>query len=278
MRGKRKRLLSALVYLFLCLYAVFTLLPIYWVFVTSVKPAAEVESFPPTLLPHTFSLEHYEFVFMKTRVVRGILNSLLVTLAVTAISLVSASLAGYALARFHFPGKGVISAAVLGLYLIPPVVNVIPLFLLLRSLRLLNTLWALILAYQGLVLPLLTFLLRNYFEGIPKELEESALVDGCTRLGALLRVTLPLSVPGLSTAAIFAFIFSWNEFIFALLLIFSDELKTFQLTLMEFVKLYRIDWGALTAAMVIGMAPVLFFLVIAQRYLIAGLLGGAIKR
>jgi len=157
-------------------------------------------------------------------------------------------------------------------------VNVIPLFLLLRSLRLLNTLWALILAYQGLVLPLLTFLLRNYFEGIPKELEESALVDGCTRLGALLRVTLPLSVPGLSTAAIFAFIFSWNEFIFALLLIFSDELKTFQLTLMEFVKLYRIDWGALTAAMVIGMAPVLFFLVIAQRYLIAGLLGGAIKR
>jgi len=117
-----------------------------------------------------------------------------------------------------------------------------------------------------------------YFESIPRELEESALVDGCTRLGALRRVTLPLSMPGLATAAIFAFILSWNEFIFALLFLFSDELKTFQLTLMEFVKLHRIDWGALTAAMVIGMAPVLFFLVVAQRYLIADLLGGAIKR
>lgn len=278
MKRKRKHIFSVFVYLFLCLYTVFTLLPIYWVFVTSVKPSTEVESFPPTLLPHTFSLEHYEFVFMKTRVVRGILNSLLVTLAVTVISLISASMAGYALARFRFPGKNALSATILGLYLIPPVVNVIPLFLLLRTLHLLNTLWALILAYQALVLPLLTFLLRNYFEGIPRELEESALVDGCTRLGALWRVTLPLSVPGLATAAIFAFIFSWNEFIFALLLLFSDELKTFQLTLMEFVKLYRIDWGALTAAMVIGMAPVLFFLVVAQRYLIAGLLGGAIKR
>ena len=278
MRKKHAPFIKALVYLFLSLYAIFTLLPIYWVFVTSVKPATEVESFPPTLIPHSFSLEHYEFVFMKTRVVRGILNSLLVTLAVTAISLISASMAGYALARFRFPGKGPISATILGLYLIPPVVNVIPLFLLFRALHLLNTLWALILAYQSLVLPLLTFLLRNYFEGIPKELEESALVDGCTRLGALWRVTLPLSVPGLATAAIFAFIFSWNEFIFALLLLFSDELKTFQLTLMDFVKLYRIDWGALTAAMVIGMVPVLFFLVVAQRYLIAGLLGGAIKR
>jgi len=211
-KRKRKHIFSVFVYLFLCLYTVFTLLPIYWVFVTSVKPSTEVESFPPTLLPHTFSLEHYEFVFMKTRVVRGILNSLLVTLAVTVISLISASMAGYALARFRFPGKNALSATILGLYLIPPVVNVIPLFLLLRTLHLLNTLWALILAYQALVLPLLTFLLRNYFEGIPRELEESALVDGCTRLGALWRVTLPLSVPGLATAAIFAFIFSWNEF------------------------------------------------------------------
>ena len=277
-RRHRAALRKSFVYTFLIFYAIFTLLPIYWVFVTSVKPSSEVESFPPTLLPHAFSLEHYKFVFLKTRVVRGIVNSLLVTLAVTGISLVSASMAGYSLARFRFPGKNALSAAILGLYLIPPVVNVIPLFLLLRTLGLLNTLWALILAYQALVLPLLTFLLRNYFESVPQELEESALVDGCTRLGALWRVTLPLSIPGLATAAIFAFIFSWNEFIFALLFLFSDELKTFQLTLMEFVKLYRIDWGALTAAMVIGMAPVIFFLIVAQRYLIAGLLGGAIKR
>ncbi len=273
-----KKLSKLFIYGFLVFYAVFTLMPIYWVFVTSIKPASEVTSFPPTLIPHHFSLEHYVFVFTKTRVVQGIKNSLIVTLAVTGISLIAASMAGYALARFRFPGKGAVSAAILGLYLIPPVVNVIPLFLLVRTMHLLNTLWSLILVYQGLVLPLLTFLLRNYFASIPRALEESALIDGCTRIGALWRITLPLSIPGLATAAIFAFIFSWNEFIFALLFLYSDKLKTFQITLMEFVKLYRIDWGALTAAMVIGMVPVLAFLVIAQRYLIAGLLGGAVKR
>ncbi len=273
-----KKLYKLFIYGFLVFYAAFTLLPIYWVFVTSIKPASEVANFPPTLVPHHFSLEHYVFVFTKTQVVQGIKNSLLVTLAVTALSLIAASMAGYALARFRFRGKGLVSAGILGLYLIPPVVNIIPLFLLVRTLHLLNTLWSLILVYQGLVLPLLTFMLRNYFASIPRALEESALIDGCTRLGALRRITLPLSIPGLATAAIFAFIFSWNEFIFALLFLYSDRLKTFQITLMEFVKLYRIDWGALTAAMVIGMIPVLAFLVIAQRYLIAGLLGGAVKR
>jgi len=149
--------------------------------------------------------------------------------------------------------------------------------LLFNKLGLLNSRIGLVLAYQSLVLPLLTFLLRNHFDGIPTEIEEAALLDGCTRLGVLRRVTLPLALPGLATAAIFAFILAWNEFVLALILILSDDLKTIQLVIMEFVKLYRIDWGALTAAMVVGMAPVLLFLIVAQRYLLAGLLGGATK-
>lgn len=273
----RKRLLSFAIYFFLVLYLAFSLLPIYWTFVTSVKPAKEVESFPPTLLPSSFSLEHFKYVLARTRVPRGILNSLIVTIAVTFISLIAASLAGYALARFRFPGKGAFTMTILALYLIPPMINIIPLFLMFNSLGLLNSFQGLILAYQALTLPLCTFLLRNYFEGLPAELEEAAMVDGCTRLGALWRVALPLARPGLATAAVFAFIQSWNEFIFALQFLRSDQLKTIQLTIMEFVKIYRIDWGPLTAAMVIGMIPILLFVILAQRYLMAGLLGGAMK-
>ncbi|MCD6254292.1 MAG: carbohydrate ABC transporter permease [Thermotogae bacterium] len=269
--------LDLLVYIFLALYTLFTLVPIYWVFTTSVKSSEEVVQFPPSLLPKMVSFDHYHFVFTKTKLGRGILNSLIVSGLTTLIALIVASLAGYAFSRFRFRGKQLLIGSVLGLYLIPPLINVIPLFLLFNKLGLLNTYWGLVLAYQALVLPLVTFLLRNYFDGIPIEIEEAALIDGCTRLGVLWRVTLPLALPGISTAAIFSFILSWNEFVLALNFLFKDDLKTVQLVIMEFVKLHRIDWGALTAAMVVGMIPVLLFLVIAQRYLIAGLLGGATK-
>ncbi len=273
----KKYLVNSMVVSFLIIYTLFTLFPIYWVFTTSIKSSKELVSFPPSLIPKSISFEHYKFVFTKTNLLRGIVNSLIISGLTTFISLVLASLAGYAFSRFNFRGKKVILATILGLYLIPPLINVIPLFLMFNKLGLLNSRLGLVLAYQAMTLPLATFLLRNYFDGIPVEIEEAALMDGCTRLEALRRVVLPLAVPGLSVAAIFSFIISWNEFVLALNFLFSDSLKTVQLVIMGFVKLYRIDWGALTAAMVIGMIPVLIFLIVAQRYLIAGLLGGSTK-
>ncbi len=265
------------VYGFLLAYLLFTIVPVYWVFATSFKPAQEVMSFPPTLLPHRLSLENYVAVFTQTRLARGVVNSLIVSSSATLLALFIATLAAYAFTRFRFRGKGVLMGTVLGLYLIPPLIGIIPLFLLFSKLGLLNNLFGLALAYQSLVLPLLTFMLKNYFEGIPVEVEEAAMIDGCSRVGVLRWVTLPLALPGLATAAIFAFIFSWNEFVMALTLLLREDLKTVQLVIMEFVKLHRIEWGQLTAAMVVGMAPVLLFIVFAQRYLIAGLLGGATK-
>lgn len=273
----KKYLVNSMVVSFLIIYTLFTLFPIYWVFTTSIKSSKELVSFPPSLIPKSISFEHYKFVFTKTNLLRGIVNSLIISGLTTFISLVLASLAGYAFSRFNFRGKKVILATILGLYLIPPLINVIPLFLMFNKLGLLNSRLGLVSAYQAMTLPLATFLLRNYFDGIPVEIEEAALMDGCTRLEALRRVVLPLAVPGLSVAAIFSFIISWNEFVLALNFLFSDSLKTVQLVIMGFVKLYRIDWGALTAAMVIGMIPVLIFLIVAQRYLIAGLLGGSTK-
>lgn len=276
-KGVKRYLISSIVLVFLIAYALFTLVPIYWVFTTSIKSSKELVSFPPSLIPKSVSFEHYKFVFTKTKLLRGIVNSLIISGLTTFISLVLASLAGYAFSRFNFRGKKIILATILGLYLIPPLINVIPLFLMFNKLGLLNSRLGLVIAYQAMTLPLSTFLLRNYFDGIPVEIEEAALMDGCTRLEALRRVVLPLAVPGLSVAAIFSFIISWNEFVLALNFLFSDSLKTVQLVIMGFVKLYRIDWGALTAAMVIGMIPVLIFLIVAQRYLISGLLGGSTK-
>ena len=276
-KGVKRYLISSIVLVFLIAYALFTLVPIYWVFTTSIKSSKELVSFPPSLIPKSVSFEHYKFVFTKTKLLRGIINSLISSGLTTFISLVLASLAGYAFSRFNFRGKKIILATILGLYLIPPLINVIPLFLMFNKLGLLNSRLGLVIAYQAMTLPLSTFLLRNYFDGIPVEIEEAALMDGCTRLEALRRVVLPLAVPGLSVAAIFSFIISWNEFVLALNFLFSDSLKTVQLVIMGFVKLYRIDWGALTAAMVIGMIPVLIFLIVAQRYLISGLLGGSTK-
>ncbi len=276
-KGVKRYLISSIVLVFLIAYALFTLVPIYWVFTTSIKSSKELVSFPPSLIPKSVSFEHYKFVFTKTKLLRGIINSLIISGLTTFISLVLASLAGYAFSRFNFRGKKIILATILGLYLIPPLINVIPLFLMFNKLGLLNSRLGLVIAYQAMTLPLSTFLLRNYFDGIPVEIEEAALMDGCTRLEALRRVVLPLAVPGLSVAAIFSFIISWNEFVLALNFLFSDSLKTVQLVIMGFVKLYRIDWGALTAAMVIGMIPVLIFLIVAQRYLISGLLGGSTK-
>ena len=277
MRRKRKILIDSIVVAFLIIYTLFTLVPIYWVFTTSIKSSKELVSFPPSLIPKSISFEHYRFVFTKTRLLSGIMNSLIISGSTTLISLILASLAGYAFSRFEFRGKSPIFGTVLGLYLMPPLINVIPLFLMFNKLGLLNSRFGLVVAYQALTLPLATFLLRNYFDGIPVSLEEAAMIDGCTRLEAFRRVVLPLAMPGIAVAAIFSFIISWNEFVLAMNFLFSDELKTVQLVIMGFVKLYRIDWGALTAAMVIGMIPVLIFLIVAQRYLIAGLLGGATK-
>jgi len=265
------------IYGFLIGYLLFTVVPIYWVFATSFKPSTEVMSFPPTLLPHTLSLENYVAVFTQTHLGRGVVNSLIVSLVTTALALFIAALAAYSFTRFRFRGKYFLLNTVLGLYLIPPLIGIIPLFLLFNKLGLLNNLFGLALAYQSLVLPLLTFMLRNYFEGIPVEIEEAAMIDGCSQLEVLRRITLPLAVPGLATAAIFAFIFSWNEFVIALTLLLREDLKTVQLVIMEFVKLHRIEWGQLTAAMVVGMVPVLIVIIFAQRYLISGLLGGATK-
>ncbi|MFQ5941593.1 MAG: carbohydrate ABC transporter permease, partial [Nitrososphaerales archaeon] len=184
----------SLIYLIIAVYLFITLAPLLWVLSTSFKPNEEAISFPPKFLPEDPTFNNYLFVLTDPGLVLSLVNSFIVSIGSTALSVAVSALAGYAFARFEFKGKNVIMSLILGIFMIPVVINIIPLYIMLANIGLLNSLVALILTFQILIIPLNIFLLKNYFETIPQELEEAALIDGCSRLGALRRIIMPLSM------------------------------------------------------------------------------------
>jgi ABC-type glycerol-3-phosphate transport system permease component len=195
----------------------------------------------------------------------------------TALSVVVSALAGYAFARFEFNGKNLIMSIILGLFMIPVVINIIPLYIMLSNIGMLNSPISLIFTFQILIIPLNILLLKNYFQTIPKELEEAALIDGCSRLGVLKRITIPLSIPGFAIAAVLSFRFSWNEFILPLVLANRSDSMVFQVALYQFISIYRIQWGYLTAGITLAIIPVLVLMLSFQKQMIKGLTIGAIR-
>jgi ABC-type glycerol-3-phosphate transport system permease component len=193
------------------------------------------------------------------------------------LSVVVSALGGYAFARFEFKAKNLIMSVILGLFMIPVVINIIPLYTMLSAAGMLNSSLALILTFQILIIPLNILLLKNYFETIPKDLEESALIDGCSRFGVLRRITIPLSMPGFAIAAVLAFRFSWNEFILPIVLANRPDSMVFQVALYQFISLYRIEWGYLTAGITLAIIPVLVLMLVFQKQMIRGLTLGAIR-
>jgi multiple sugar transport system permease protein len=267
----------SLIYFILAVYLFITLAPLIWVISTSFKPNQEAISFPPKFLPVSPTLENYLFVLMDPKLVLSLTNSLLVSVGSTALSVAVSALGGYAFARYDFKGKNLIMSIILGLFMIPVVINIIPLYIMLANVGLLNSLVALVLTFQILIIPLNIFLLKNYFESLPKELEEAALIDGCSKLGALWRITVPMSLPGFLIAAILSFRFSWNEFILPVVLSNRPDSMVFQVALYQFISLYRIDWGYLTAGINIALIPVVVLMLIFQKKMIRGLTLGAVR-
>lgn len=267
----------SLIYSVIAVYLFITLAPLMWVLSTSFKPNQEAISFPPKFLPDNPTLENYLFVLTDPKLVLSLANSLLVSLVSTALSVTVSALGGYAFARYEFKGKNLMMSIILGLFMIPVVINIIPLYIMLANVGLLNSLLALVLTFQILIIPLNIFLLKNYFESLPKELEEAALIDGCSRLGALVRVTIPMSLPGFLIAAILSFRFSWNEFILPVVLSNKPDSMIFQVALYQFISLYRIDWGYLTAGINIALIPVVVLMLIFQKKMIRGLTLGAVR-
>jgi multiple sugar transport system permease protein len=255
------------------------LLPVYWMVTISLK--AEVDQFavPPIWFAFQPTWEHYYDTFFVRPFGKYLLTSTIVAGASTALALLVGTLAAYSLARFRLPRNlpERLSLWIISTRMFPPIVTIIPLFLMMRDLRLLNTIPALIIVYTGFNLPFVVWMMRGFFEELPRELEEAALVDGDSRLGALVRVMLPLAAPGLAATAIFCLIICWNEFLFALILTQTEASITLPVGMAGRVTQYEIQWGAMSAAGVVAMIPILVFAMAVQRYLVRGLSLGAVK-
>ena len=266
-----------LIYAVIAIYLFITLAPLMWVLSTSFKPNEEAISFPPKFLPERPTLDNYLFVFTDPKLVLSLFNSLMVSLASTGLSVAVCALGGYAFARFEFKGKSLLMTTILGLFMIPLVINIIPLYIMLSNIGLLNSLIALVLTFQIIIIPLNIFLLKNYFQTIPRELEEAALIDGCSKIRAFWHVIVPISMPGFIIAAILSFRFSWNEFVLPIVLSNKPDVMVFQVALYQFISLYRIDWGVLTAGINIALIPIVVLMLFFQKRMIKGMTLGAVR-
>jgi len=244
---------------------------------SSVKSARELYAVPPTWLPHSPTLESYRKVLFDSNVPRYFLNSVVISLGSTGLALGLAIFASYGFARFEFAGKRASQAFVLVAQLLPTSAIIVPLFITLRLLGLVNTYLGLILVYMILTLPLSVWMLTSYFRAIPVELEEAAIIDGASRTAVLFRVTLPLSLPGVVAVIVYAFVTTWNEFIFALVFAQDSRVKTLPIGIAEFTGEFNTDWGAVMAASLVMTLPIVLLFFGMQRLFVGGLTAGAVK-
>ncbi|HQV29772.1 MAG TPA: carbohydrate ABC transporter permease [Thermoflexales bacterium] len=261
----------------LAVYVLVVSFPFYYMVLTSLRTQKDVYNKEGMLTPVNLILDNYGIVLGSTNMTTWVTNSVFVGVASSAIALVIGTLAAYSLARLRFFGSNALARSVLFMYLVPSSLLFIPLYLIIANLGLLNSLWALILTYQTFNVPFCTWMLLGYFRTIPMELEDAARIDGCSRLGVLGRIILPLSAPGLVTAFIFSFTNSWNEFLYAAVMATRSELKTIPVGLYSFQIADILLWGQLMAAAILATAPVLVLYMLVQRFVVQGLTAGSVK-
>jgi multiple sugar transport system permease protein/raffinose/stachyose/melibiose transport system permease protein len=260
--------------LLLCAVCLF---PFAWMALSSIKKVNELYTVPPVWLPNEPTLLNYGTVLFESNIPRYFLNSVIISGGSTALALVLAVFASYGFARFNFRGKPLLQSFVLIGQLLPTAAIIVPLFITLRVLGLVNTYWGLILVYMIITLPLSVWMLTSYFKAIPAELEEAAIIDGASRLGVLFRITLPLSLPGLVAVVVYAFVTTWNEFIFALCFATDSTVKTLPIGLAEFSTEFNTDWGGVMAASMVMTVPIALLFLLFQRLFVGGLTAGATK-
>jgi multiple sugar transport system permease protein len=265
------------VHLTSAILVLFTLFPIYLLVVSSLKGPEELFSFGTTYWPQVPTFENYVRVFTETRLISLYVNSLLAAGAASLVTMVLVVFAGFAMARFDFSGRTIIIALFLLAQVVPQVVMLIPVFSMFNALALVDTRLGLVIVYVAMLLPFSVMMMRGFFLDIPVELEEAAMLDGCSRLSALLRVVLPAALPGLVATTIYGFINSWNELLFAVILISSPRLQTLPIGLMGMMDGGRMEYGMLLAVAVLALLPSLALFGWIQRYLTSGLAAGAIK-
>lgn len=273
----QNRIVHWMVLLGVALVLLVVLFPIYWMLLTGIKPKSELYLPEPTLWTTNPTLDNIRSLFDRTPFLTQLRNSLFVATTTTTISIVVSSLAGYSLSRLHYPGRDFFGSAIFFIYLIPGMMTLIPLYVFLSRLGLLNTLYSLILAYLASSIPFAIWVLKGYFTTIPVEMEDAALVDGCTRLQALYKVILPLAAPGIVACAIFAFTLAWNEYLLAMLFNNNSDLWTLPVGLAGLVYGDVFLWGEIMIGAFLMSLPVLVLYVLAQRFVVTGLTAGAVK-
>jgi N,N'-diacetylchitobiose transport system permease protein len=252
--------------------------PVYWMVSTAFKPDDEINSLTPTWLPLGPTLDHFRDAMNRPYFWDGVKNSLIIVCVAVALSMVLAFLAAVALAKFRFTGRKVFIVLMIGIQMLPQAGLIIPLYVVLARYHQVNALTGVIVTYMTFVLPFSVWTLRGFLLGIPRELEEAAMVDGSTRLGAFVRILLPLVAPGLVATSVFAFITSWNEYIFARILLSDQSKQTATVWLSYFYGTSRhTDWGGLMAGSTLIAIPVVIFFLLVQRKIAFGLTAGAVK-
>jgi multiple sugar transport system permease protein len=270
----------------LALYLVYTLLPIAWLFLSTIQTQASLLTLPPRIIPSEVTLRNYVDVFQpaafgensgQSTFLLALRNSVIVSLGTTAVALVFGTLAAYAFARFNIPQKRTLLLIVLGSQLLPAVSLIIPLFRMFKYAELLDTLAALILAYSTFSIPFVVWIMAGYFQSVPIELEEAARIDGATRFQSFVRVALPLAAPGLGATAIFTLLNAWDEFFFALIFSSTYAAKTLPVAIAEFIGRHSVNWGMLVTGGFIASLPPIVLSLVFYRYIVSGLSAGGLK-
>ncbi len=253
------------------------LFPLYWMVITSFKNPKEINLLQPTFFPKDPSLDNYISALFDSRFDVFIKNSLIVTIITSVIVLAIAILGGYALARYRFKGKGVVYAVLLGSQLISSLTIIVPMFRLFTAWGIIDTLACLIVAYTVSNIPFCLITMTSFFQRIPVTLEEAALIDGCNRASSVMRIVLPVMLPGIVATFVFAFTGCWNELFYSVMFITSEAKRTIPVGMANFIGKYDINWGQMTAAGVMTLLPAVVMFMFVQKHIVAGLTQGAVK-
>lgn len=257
--------------------ALFAGLPVLWMFASSFKSNTEIFAYPPHLIDESFSLAAYQAVLTDPQQLRFFFNSYLVSILVTLFTLATGILAGYSFSRYDFRFKKALNLIIIGVQSVPPITLMIPYFGLIVWLQLYNSYWALILTYMVFTLPYAIIMMTGYFNTLPRDLDEAVMIDGGSSFDILWRILVPISLPGIVSVGVYTFMLAWNEFLFALTLTRTNDMRTVPIGIQLLMGQHSFEWNQMMAMSILGSLPVLILFLLFQRYFIAGMSAGSIK-
>ncbi len=274
---KKDKYFKFFIYFSLLIGALFSSLPVIWISLSSLKSNLEIFSYPPSILPVNTSLEAYLNIFDDEDKIRFFINSYIISIIVTLLTLFIAILSGYSFSRFNFKFKKLLNLTIISTQTIPPITLLIPYFGIVVFFRIYDTYYALVLTYLVFTLPYATLMMTSYFNTLPRELDDAVLVDGGTNFYALFKVLIPISLPGIVATCVYTFLLCWNEFLFALTLTKSTEMRTVPIGIQLLMGQHAYEWNEMMAMSVLGTFPILILYLFAQKYFLSGLTSGSVK-